>query len=198
MVARAKRRATYADVLGAPKHHVAEILFGVLYTHPRPDAKHTRAASRLGAGLDGPFDRGHGGPGGWIILDEPELHLGAKEVEDIVVPDIAGWRRDRMAEVPDVAHFTLAPDWVCEVLSGSTAAMDRSEKMPIYARERVGHVWLVDPITRTLELYRLARRTKKKTKKAPEWTLVGVHRDDARVRAEPFDAVAIDLGALWR
>ena len=83
-----------------------------------------------------------GGPGGWILLDEPELHLHG----DVLVPDLAGWRRERMPELPDAAAFELAPDWICEVLSPSTAASDRAEKMPIYARERVAHVWLVDPI----------------------------------------------------
>lgn len=164
----------------------------MLYTHPRPASRHSRAATKLGAELDGPFDRGRGGPGGWLLLDEPELHLG----DDIVVPDIAGWRRERMPELPDVAYFTLAPDWVCEILSDSTEAVDRTDKMIIYGREGVSHVWLVDPIARTLEVFRLARG-KRKTRKAA-WTLVDVWRDDARVRAEPFDAFQLHLASLWR
>jgi Uma2 family endonuclease len=114
---------------------------------PRPASLHARAASSLGGELYGPFDRGRGGPGGWIILDEPELHLHG----DMLVPDLAGWRRERMPELPDASAFELAPDWVFEVLSPSTAATDRAEKMPIYAREQVGQLWLVDPIAKTLE-----------------------------------------------
>jgi Uma2 family endonuclease len=180
----AERRATYEDLLAVPEHLVAEIVNGVLITHPRPAAFHTRAASRLGAELDGPFDRGRGGPGGWILLDEPELHLHG----DILVPDLAGWRRERMPEVPDANAFELAPDWVCEVLSPSTAALDRAEKMPIYAREHVSHVWLLDPIARTLEAFPL---------EADRWIVLGTWRDQARVRVEPFDAFELELGALW-
>ena len=116
-----------------PEHLVAEIVDGVLRTFPRPASLHARASSRLGAELDGPFDRGRGGPGGWILLDEPELHLHG----DILVPDIAGWRRTRMPELPDAAAFELPPDWVREVLSPSTAPTDRAEKeRELEARER--------------------------------------------------------------
>ncbi len=180
----AKRAATHDDLRAVPEHLVAEILEGVLITHPRPAALHARASSRLGAELDGPFDRGKGGPGGWLLLDEPELHLGV----DVVVPDLAGWRRERMPVLPDTAAFELAPDWVCEVLSPSTAAIDRAVKMPIYAREEVGHVWLVDPIVRTLEVFR---------RDGASWRLVGVFRDEASVRAEPFQSVALELAGLW-
>ena len=200
MVASRARRATYEDVLAAPRHQVAEIISGVLYTHPRPARAHTRAASRLGAELDGPFDRGRGGPGGWIILAEPELHFGKGSHEDILVPDLAGWRRERMPEVGEGAYFTLAPDWVCEVLSRSTSALDRSEKMHCYAREGVSHVWLLDPLARSLEVFRLATRKKTKRRtvaKGGAWVLVDVWHDDAKVRAEPFDAVPLDLASLW-
>jgi Uma2 family endonuclease len=180
----AKRCATYEDLLAVPAHLVAEIIHGVLVTQPRPATKHARASSVLGVELGGPFDRGRGGPGGWILLDEPELHLHG----DILVPDLAGWRRERMPELPDAAAFELAPDWVCEVLSPSTAATDRAEKMPIYARERVANVWLVDPIARTLEALRLD---------GARWILLGTWRDDAKVRVEPFDAVELELSGLW-
>ena len=180
----AKRRATYQDLLEVPSYQVAEILSGNLYAQPRPAALHARAASRLGAELDGPFDRGKGGPGGWLLLDEPELHLRG----DIVVPDLAGWRRERMPALPDAAAFELAPDWLCEVLSPGTAAIDRTEKMPIYAREGVQHVWLVDPIARTLEVFRLNEG---------RWVLVTAQREDARVRAEPFEAFELELSGLW-
>src|SRR2546428_6351506 len=119
----AERRATYQDVVDAPEHRVAEIVNGELRLSPRPRTTHARSASKLGAVLDGPFDRGVGGPGGWVLLDEPELHL-----PDIVVPDLAGWRRERMPELPDEPFLILAPDWVCEVLSPSTADFDRADK----------------------------------------------------------------------
>ena len=131
-----------------------------------------------------PFDRGRGGPGGWIILYEPELHLHA----DVVVPDLAGWRRERMPEMPVGPAFELAPDWACEVLSPSTASVDRIVKMAIYAREGVPHVWLVHPIDRTVEAYRL---------EAGRWMVVGTWGDDAKARIEPFDAVDLELAALW-
>jgi Uma2 family endonuclease len=180
----AKRRATYEDLRAVAKNLIAEIIGGELVTQPRPASLHARASSRLGMELGGPFDRGKGGPGGWILLDEPELHLHG----DVLVPDLAGWRRERMPELPDAAAFELAPDWVCEVLSPATAATDRAGKMPIYARERVAHVWLVDPIARTLEAYRLA---------GDHWTLVGTWRDDAKVHVEPFDALELELAGLW-
>jgi Uma2 family endonuclease len=115
-VDRTRKPATYADVLAAPDHVVAEILDGELHLSPRPAPRHAAASSGLGGALHGPFDRGRGGPGGWRILDEPELHLGA----DVVVPDLAGWRRTRLPRLPDEAYFTLAPDWICEVVSPST------------------------------------------------------------------------------
>jgi len=178
------KRATYHDLLALPENLVGEIIDGDLITSPRPAARHARASSRLGSSLDGPFDRGIGGPGGSIILDEPELHLGG----DVVVPDLAGWRRERMPTIPDVAAFDLAPDWICEVLSPSTAALDRARKLPFYAREKVGHAWLIDPISRTLEILRLVD---------DHWLLVATLAGDLTIRAEPFDAVELDLGALW-
>src|SRR5688572_5797091 len=145
------RRATYADLEAVPAHLVAEIINGELRTLPRPAPKHARASSRLGVRLGGPFDLGEGGPGGWSILDEPELHLGLEQ--DVLVPDLAGWRLERMPKLPETAYFELPPDWVCEVLSPSTEADDRVDKMPIYAREGVRHVWLIDPILQTLEVF---------------------------------------------
>lgn len=180
----ARRHATYEDLCAVPSNLVAEILNGELVTSPRPGAFHSRAASSLGGELYGPFDRGRGGPGGWIILDEPELHLR----RDVLVPDVGGWRKERMPTVPQVSAFELAPDWVCEVLSPSTASFDRADKVPIYAREGVRHVWLVDPITQTLEALRLD---------GPGYRLVGTWRGDATVSCEPFDAHAIALTDLW-
>ena len=167
---------------------VAEIVDGELFTSPRPAAPHTLAASMLGAALVGSF--GGGGadpsaPGGWWILVEPELHLGT----DVLVPNWAGWRRERMPTVPDVAFFDLAPDWVCEVISPSTGTLDRGRKMRVYARERVPHLWIVDPSLRTLEVYRL---------ESEHWVVAGTYAASDVVRAEPFDAVGLEIRRWWR
>jgi Uma2 family endonuclease len=183
----APRRATYDDLLAVPDHLVAEILDGELVVSPRPAARHARAGSAIGSVLFDRFDGPPGGgdaPGGWCILDEPELHLGS----DVLVPDVAGWRRARMPSVPDVAAFTVAPDWICEVLSARTVSIDRSRKMPIYAREGVRHLWLVDPPVRTLEVYRL---------EANRWIVVNTFAGDDPVRAEPFEALALEARRWW-
>ena len=177
-------RATYQDVLDAPEHRVAEIIDGTLHTHPRPAMPHALASSRLGGELTGPFDRGRGGPGGWWIIDEPELHLG----EELVVPNLAGWRRERMPDYPDTAYVTLAPDWVCEVLSASTRRHDLHEKRPVYAREGVGHLWLIDPADRTFEAFELHEG---------QWLLIASAKDDDPVSIRPFDAITFSLGDLW-
>ena len=178
------RKATYRDVLDAPAHMVAEIVRGALHLQPRPAVRHAIAGSSLGMALGSPFQWGRGGPGGWWILDEPELHFG----EDILVPDLAGWRRERMPKPPDEAYFTLAPDWVCEILSPSTRKLDLEEKRPVYAREGVGHLWFVDPAARTLEAFAL---------EGGAWTPAGAARENEPVRLPPFGAVAFPLGALW-
>ena len=178
------RRATYQDVLDAPAHQVAEVVNGTLYTHPRPAPAHALASSNLGDELVSPFGKGRGGPGGWWIIDEPELHL----TEEILVPDLAGWRRERMPELPDTAYFPLAPDWVCEVLSGSTRKVDLHEKRPVYAREGVGHLWLIDPTDRTLEAFELHDG---------QWLLIASAKDDEPVNIRPFDAITFSLGDLW-
>jgi len=179
-----KKDATYADLRAVPEDFVAEILAGELYATPRPAFAHVRTASALGILLGGPFQFGLNGPGGWLILDEPELHFGA----DVLVPDLAGWRRERMPDAPAAAYVTLAPAWVCEVLSPATEAMDRVKKLKIYARERVGHAWLLDPILRTLEVWRL---------QGSLWSLLATHGSAERVRAEPFDAIELTLESVW-
>ena len=179
-----ERRATYRDVLDAPAHMVAEVVEGSLYTHPRPAAPHVRASSVLGGKIGDPFDFGEDGPGGWWIIDEPELHLG----EDILVPDLAGWRRERMPDFPDTAFFALAPDWVCEVLSPSTRDLDRHSKRPVYARDGVGHLWFVDPAARDLEAFEL---------RGGEWVLIATARNDDPVSIPPFEAITFPLDALW-
>jgi Uma2 family endonuclease len=179
-----RRPATYEDLLAVPDHLVAEILGGELHTSPRPGPRHAVASSGLGTDLGGPFDRGRGGPGGWWILDEPELHLG----NDVVVPDLAGWRRARLPEMPAEAFFTLAPDWVCETLSPSTERIDRGKKLAIYAREKVAYLWLLNPIAETLEAYRLEHE---------HWLLLVTHAGDVSARIEPFDALELELWRLW-
>ena len=183
----ARRRATYAELREVPEHFVAEIVDGELVTSPRPNSPHARAASAIVTDLFGGFDNpsgAAGAPGGWWILVEPELHF----ADDVLVPDIAGWRREKMPVLRDVAAFTQTPDWLCEVVSPSTRTLDRERKMRIYARERVEYVWLVDPTPRTLEVYRL---------RATAWTPLSNHAGDVTVRAEPFDAAELDMSRWW-
>lgn len=180
----ARRPVTYADLCAVPDHLVAEILEGELHTSPRPAPRHAVASSGLGTDLGGPFDRGRGGPGGWWILGEPELHVG----DDVVVPDLAGWRRTRLPEIPAEAFFRLAPDWVCETLSPSTERIDRGKKLNIYARESVAHIWLLNPIAETLEAYRLEHG---------RWVLLATHVGDVTARIEPFEVVELELWRLW-
>jgi Uma2 family endonuclease len=181
----ARRVASYQDVLDAPAHLVAEVIDGELDLHPRPAKLHAMAASVLGMDIGGAYQRGRGGPGGWIILDEPELHLEA----DILVPDLAGWRKERFpGSAKDEPYLTIAPDWVCEILSSSTAKRDRTAKLRIYLREGIGFVWLVDPALRTLEVLRRAEQ---------QWVLVSSHCDAELVTAPPFEALQLELAALW-
>lgn len=180
-------RATYQDVLDAPPNMVAEVVGGALYTHPRPAVPHARASSRLGVRLGAPFDSDRGGssgPGGWWLIDEPELHLG----EDIVVPDLAGWRRESMPALPDAAYFSQAPDWACEVLSPSTRALDKGPKQAIYTREGVAHLWFVDPDARSLAAFAL---------RGGRYTLIGRRSGDDPVSLPPFDAIEFNLADLW-
>jgi len=180
------RWALYERYRALPEHLCGEIIAGTLYVVPRPAPPHANAASVLGGELNGSFQRARGGPGGWWILDEPELHLNPLEP---VSPDIAGWRVERMPSLPGTAYFTLAPDWVCEVLSRSTESVDRGEKLPLYAAHGVRHVWLVDPIGKTLEVRTLGS--------VGRWREVQTFQGDARVRAAPFEAIELDLSALW-
>jgi len=163
---------------------VAEIIDGTLYTQPRPGAPHALASSSLGSNLSNPFRFGRGGPGGCWSIDEPALHLG----EHLLVPDLAGCRRARLPHSPDTAPFTLPPDWVCEVLSASTRELDLHGKRPVYARERVAHLWLVDPTDRTLEAFELRKE---------EWVLTATAKDEDPVAIRPFDAITFSLADLW-
>jgi Uma2 family endonuclease len=180
----ARPRATYRDVLEAPPHVVAELIEGTLYTSPRPATRHALAAMALSGELEPPFRRGRGGPGGWVLLPEPELHLG----DEVLVPDLAGWRRERMPELPDAPFLELAPDWVCEIVSPSTEALDRGPKMSVYGREGVSFAWLIDPSERSLEAYQ---------NEGGRWRPAGSWRGEAKVAARPFEAVSFELAALW-
>ena len=179
-----RRPATYADLEAVSPLLVAEIIDGELVTHPRPVPRHTRAGSMLGGLLVPAFDIGASGPGGWWILDEPELHLAA----DVAVPDLAGWRRERMPRLPETAWFELPPDWVCEVLSPSTVRRDKAEKRDLYARHGIKHLWHVDPSERLLEVFDLTDG---------KWLLVRTFRDNDRVDVVPFSAAPFELGHLW-
>ncbi|MEZ4370692.1 MAG: Uma2 family endonuclease [Polyangiaceae bacterium] len=184
MVNPAPRAATYADLEALPEHLVGEIIDGELIASPFGGSLHALASTVLGAELGRAFCCGLGGPGGWIILDEPELHLSG----NVLVPDLAGWRRTTLPELPDAPNFTVRPDWACEILSPSTAVLDRHRKLPIYAKEGVGHVWLVDPKAQLLEIFRLDGET---------YRAVASFAEDENIRAEPFDAIELELGALW-
>lgn len=179
-----KRPATYADLFELPDNVVGQIIDGNLIVSPRPAPPHAIATSYLGGELVGPYGRGRGGPGGWLILFEPELHL----AEQILVPDLAGWRRERMPQAPTTAWFELAPDWICEVLSPSTAVLDRTRKLEIYRQYGVPWLWFVDPPSRTVEVLKLSGH---------DVVVAGNFGGDGMKRLPPFDAVEIDLGALW-
>jgi Uma2 family endonuclease len=180
------RPTLYEQLEALPEGLTGEILDGQLYTQPRPSGPHGLASSSLGYDLLGPFQRGRGGPGGWWIIDEPELHFMIDAEVD--VPDLAGWRRERMPFLPEGHRYTVVPDWVCEVLSPSTESKDRKIKMPIYARFGVAYAWLVDPLARTLEAYAL---------EAGAWREIGRFAGTELVAVAPFEAVPLDLGGLW-
>jgi len=179
-----QKPATYADIEALPANMVGELLGGVLYTQARPAPKHARASSKLGVKIGGSFDGDDSEVGGWIILDEPELHVSG----DVIVPDLAGWRRERMTVLPDTAYFELVPDWVCEVLSPSTMRLDKMEKRAAYAAMGVTWLWHVDPVAQTLEAFTL---------RDGQWLLTHARAGDDTCDVPPFDAVPFGLGALW-
>ena len=178
------RSATYEDLIKVPEHLVAEIVDGDLWTSPRPAPKHAWSYSVL-AGVLGPaYSFGRGGPGGWWIVAEPELHLGP----DVLVPDLAGWRRERMPPLPETAFFPVAADWICEIVAPSTARLDRTKKLRVYAREGIRHAWIVDPLAHTLEVLRL---------EADHWMILATYGGAERVHAEPFGEIELELPLLW-
>jgi Uma2 family endonuclease len=177
----------YEQLLILPENLTGEIIDGELYAHPRPSGRHGVVEAALNIRVGGPFHFGDGGgPGGWWIIPEPEVHFVRDKV--VVVPDLAGWRREKMPVIPEDHRFEVAPDWVCEILSPSTAKLDRIKKLPLYAHYGVGHVWLVDPLARTLEAYSLH---------ADQWLLVATLQDDEPVSVVPFDAISFSLADLW-
>jgi len=179
-----RTEGTYEDLLALPENVIGEIIEGELVASPRPAAPHARASSRIGMNVGTPFDDGRGGPGGWWIIDEPELHLG----HHVLVPDLAGWRRERMPVFPTGPFFIVAPDWVCEVISPSSQRIDRVRKLPIYLEHGVSWAWLVDPLARTLEVYQ---------REGNRWTVLSVHEGDDVVRAAPFDEIEIAIEGWW-
>lgn len=176
----------YAQLETLPENLIGEIIGGRLYAQPRPAGPHTGAGSGLGGELYGPYHRGHGGPGGWWILDEPEIHF-VRDTE-VMVPDLVGWRQARMPRLPRDHRFETVPDWACEILSPSTARIDRVIKMPVYARYGVPHLWLVDPLVHTLEAFALHDG---------RWTVIGLFQEQDLVSVEPFAEIALELGGLW-
>jgi Putative restriction endonuclease len=178
------KAATYADIEALPPNMVGEILFGALVTHPRPARRHVVAANAMSGILTSPFQFGGGGPGGWIIAVEPEVHLGPH----VVVPDLAGWRKERLVGHEDGAWFEEVPDWICEVLSPATEVYDRGDKRRIYSAYEVPHLWHLDPRSRVLEVFQ-----RQKT----DWLLTHTFAESEDVSAPPFDAITFSLGLLW-
>lgn len=181
----ATRKATYADLEAVPPHLVAEILYGALVTHPRPVPRHGAATVAMAAVLVGPFQRGFGGPGGWVFVVEPELHLG----EHTIVPDLAAWKAEQLpASAVEKAYIEVAPDWVLETLSPSTERYDKGDKRSIYAEFGVGHLWYLDPRSRSLETFIRSGTT---------WTVGAAYFETDDVCAAPFDAITFPLGLMW-
>lgn len=176
----------YESLEALPEGVTGEILNGQLHTHPRPAGAHVNVGSMLGAELIGPFHKGNEGPGGWWIFDDPEVHF-MQDVE-VAVPDLAGWRRERMPYFPEDHRFEVVPGWICEISSPSTAGRDRKVKMPLYAYYDVQYIWLIDPARRTLEAYRF---------EAGAWIETDRFADADQVTAPPFEAVSLDLETFW-
>ena len=180
----AKKPATYEDLYNIPENMIGEIISGELTVTPRPTPRHMNVVTILSEEIGPPYRRGRGGPGGWIFLYETEIRLG----EDIVVPDLAGWRKERFPTELKHNWIPVAPDWVCEVLSQSTFRTDKVRKMPLYAQHGVGHIWLIDPVAMTMDAFRL---------ESGRWSLLASFSESDKVRVEPFQEIEINLGDLW-
>ncbi|HYV46950.1 MAG TPA: Uma2 family endonuclease [Myxococcaceae bacterium] len=184
MKAFTKKPATYDDIRQLPEGMNGELVDGQLFAWPRPTMGHAHLAGVLLYELHGSFDLGKGVHGRWWIFREPELHFGP----NVVIPDLAGWRRERLPKMPDVPFMELAPDWICEITSRSTASFDRVNKLPVYLKAGVAFAWLVDPTSRTIEALQKVK---------DHWTLIGNFPGDAPARIEPFEAHEFDLSTLW-
>lgn len=180
-----KKPATYDDLFVIPEHATGQIIAGELIVTPRPSREHARVESALCAELTMPFDFGRGGPGGWLILVEPEIRLG----DDFLVPDLAGWHKERFPVAEEHNWISATPDWICEILSPRSVRLDRITKMSLYRDHAVPHVWLIDPAAKTLEIFGLGP--------ARAWVTLGLYAGEQAVRAEPFQDVEIGLGHLW-
>ncbi|MGA2936177.1 MAG: Uma2 family endonuclease [Syntrophobacteraceae bacterium] len=181
----AKKKATYDDLFSIPDNMTGEIIAGELIVTPRPSRKHGYVAYSLGGRLTPSYQFGEGGgPGGWIFIAEPEIGFG----EDILVPDVAAWKRARFPVDEGHNWISVSPAWICEVLSPRTARMDKTGKMPVYARSGVQHLWLIDPLARTLDAFRLEEG---------KWVVIGLFVQNDRVRVEPFQETLLDLSDLW-
>ncbi len=180
----AHQKATYADLQAVPPNRVAELIDGALVTHPRPAPRHATASNSLSGEIGPPFQKGRGGPGGWIFMDEAELHL----EPDVVVPAIAGWRREHLSALPETPWIETAPDWVCEVLSPSTASYDRGPKRRIYRDAGVNFLWLLDVEATQLEAFALT---------ANQWLLMGTAGRGEEISLPPFDAISFSFDILF-
>jgi len=176
----------YQQLENLPELFIGELFDGQLHAHSRPAFPHGYVYSAVGGTLFNPFHNGIGGPGGWVIISEPEVHF-TLDV-DVTVPDLAGWRRERKLRFPTGHKIELVPDWICEILSPSTRSIDREIKMPLYARYGVSYLWLVEPVEHVVEAYRL---------ESGEWVEIGCYTGMDQAAILPFEAVPLDLGRLW-
>jgi Uma2 family endonuclease len=179
------RPATLADLDALPTTWRGEIIDGELHAFPRPSFTHANFEGSVLENLRSPFQRGRGGPGGWWIITEPGIQL-ARSPE--FSPDLGGWRKTRMPHPPRTGPVTVVPDWICEVLSPSTRNHDLVKKRRFYAEIGVAFLWYIDPPARALTVSKL---------QDGRWVELGVHGPDEKIRAEPFDAIEIDLAVWW-
>lgn len=176
--------ALYRRLEALPETQIGEILRGDVVASPRPAPRHAKAIIALGNKIYDPYDQGQGGPGGWRIFSEPEVHLRS----EVVVPDLAGWRRERMPDFPEAAAIDLPPDWVCEILSPNSKRRDRVIKRAIYAEHGVSFLWFIDPVERMLDVLELTEQG---------WLIDAIYAENDVARARPFDAIDLPLADLW-
>jgi Uma2 family endonuclease len=179
------KSSLYDQLLELPEILIGEIIDGQLHTHPRPGGKHILISSNVGSELHGPFQKGKNGPGGWWILQEPEVHLSLDN--EVAVPDLAGWRKERLPEIPESHKFTVIPYWICEIFSPATETFDRQVKMPLYARYAIRFLWLIHPINKTLEAFHLVDT---------EYSLQGVYKSGDKLSIMPFQDIELKVSDL--